>query len=164
MRSSIPFRERDEPAGAVTDLIETHVENRWIVQPNHANTLETAHGGNVIKWMDEAGALSAMRFAGESCVTARINQLNFTRPIRVGDIALIEAYVYRAGRTSIDVRLEAFRENPTTGECASTTESYFVYVAIDEDGSPVPVPDLRVSTEEGEQLREAALTGEQTIG
>lgn len=143
--------------------MDTYVENRWIVQPNHANTLETAHGGNILKWMDEAGAMSAMRFAGTSCVTARINQLNFTQPIQVGDIALIEAYVYRAGRTSMGVRLEAFREDPASGERASTTESYFVYVAIDEDGKPTAVPELTVSTEEGERLREAALAGEEEI-
>lgn len=143
--------------------MDTYVENRWIVQPNHANNLDTAHGGNVLKWMDDAGAMSAMRFAGNACVTARINQLNFTRPIQVGDIALIEAYVYQAGRTSINVRLEAFRENPTTGQCAPTTESYFVYVAIDQEGEPTPVPDLSVSTDKGGRLQEMALSGEKNI-
>lgn len=146
------------------DLVETYIENRWIVQPNHANTLETAHGGIVLKWMDEAGAMSAMRFSGESCVTARINQLNFRRPVHVGDTALIEAYVYRAGETSVDVRLQAYRENPRTGERDPTTESYFVYVAIDAAGEPTPVPDLTVSTDRGEELLDRALAGEQEMG
>jgi len=147
----------------MTDLMDTHIENRWIVQPNHANTLQTAHGGNVLKWMDDAGAMSAMRFAGKACVTARINQVNFERPIHVGDITLIESYVYRAGRTSVRVRLKAYRENLQTGECEETTGSYFVYVAIDEDDKPSPVPELTTATEEGERLREEALTGEKEI-
>lgn len=46
-------------------ISETYLENRWRVQPNHANNYETVHGGNVMKWMDELGALSAMRAAGE---------------------------------------------------------------------------------------------------
>ena len=142
------------------DLLETRIQNRWMVQPNHANSLGSVHGGNVLKWMDEAGAMAAMRFAGESCVTARINRLDFRRPIQVGDTALIEAYVYRAGRTSVSVRLRAYREDLRTGERELTTESYFVYVAVDEDGEPTPVPDLAVESERDERLRETALDGE----
>lgn len=142
------------------DLMDTYVENRWMVQPNHANVLQTAHGGRVLKWMDEVGAMSGMRFAGKACVTAHINHVDFDRPILVGDIALIESYVYRAGETSVRVRLRASRENPQTGERERTTESYFVYVAIDEDYRPSPVPDLTVSSELGEQLREQAVNGE----
>ncbi|MCL7417760.1 MAG: acyl-CoA thioesterase [Halalkalicoccus sp.] len=142
------------------DLLETYIENREMVQPNHANSLQTAHGGNVLKWMDEIGAMSAMRFAGESCVTAHINGVDFERPIQVGDVALIEAYVYEAGTSSVKVRLQTSREDLRTGNAEKTTESYFVYVAIDEDRSPTSVPDLTVGSERGERLREEALAGE----
>jgi acyl-CoA hydrolase len=141
-------------------LSDTYIENRWMVQPNHANSLGSVHGGNVLKWMDEAGAMAAMRFAGNSCVTAHINRLDFRRPIHVGDTALIEAYAYRAGRTSVSVRLQTYREDLRTGERQPTTESYFVYVAVDEDGEPTSVPDLAVESERDERLREAALDGE----
>jgi acyl-CoA hydrolase len=144
----------------MTDLMDTYMENRWIVQPNHANNLQTAHGGRILKWMDEVGAMSGMRFSGDSCVTARINRVDFEQPILVGDIALIESYVYTAGRTSVRVRLRAYREDPRTGSRERTTESYFVYVAIDEDHQPTPVPELTVSSEQGIQLREDAVHGE----
>ncbi|MFB6184467.1 MAG: acyl-CoA thioesterase [Haloarculaceae archaeon] len=139
------------------DLMETFIENRWIVQPNHANTLGTAHGGTILKWMDEVGALSAMRFAGESCVTARMDQVDFKRPVNVGDTALIKSYVYDAGRTSVRVRLRAYRENPRTGQRELTTESYSVYVAIDDERDPTPVPELTVDSDRGERLRHEAL-------
>lgn len=142
------------------DLLDTVLENRWLVQPNHANNLGTTHGGNVLKWMDELGAMSAMRFAGESCVTARMDQVNFKRPIPVGETALVRAYVYDAGRTSVRVRLEAFREDPRSGEREPTTESFSVYVAVDEDGAPTPVPELSVSSERGREYRRTALDGE----
>ncbi|AFO58573.1 MULTISPECIES: acyl-CoA thioesterase [Natrinema] len=141
----------------MTALRETVIENREMVQPNHANMLDVAHGGNVMKWMDEVGAMSAMRFAGEMCVTARVNQMNFERPIPVGDTAYITAYVYDAGTSSVKVRLIAERENLQTHERERTTESYFVYVAIDEDNTPTTVPELTVDTEEGERLRREAL-------
>jgi len=143
-----------------TRLTETYIENRAMVQPNHANMLDTAHGGNVMKWMDEVGAMSAMRFAGETCVTARMSQVDFERPIHVGDTALIESYVYAAGTTSVRVRVKTYRENPTTGETEPTADSYIVYVAVDEDRNTVEVPDLTVETDRAERLREEALAGE----
>ena len=83
--------------------------------------------------------------------------MNFRRPIYVGDTALIEAYVYDTGETSVKVRLRTYREDLRTGERELTTESYFVYVAIDGDRMPVAVPDLTVETEEGRRLREDAI-------
>ena len=141
-------------------ISETYLENRWRVQPNHANNYQTVHGGNVMKWMDELGALSAMRAAGEPCVTASIDEMNFHRPVPVGDTVVIESFAYETGRTSVKVALEAARENPSTGDRETTTGSRFVFVAIDEDGSPVPVPDLTVESDRCRALRERALEWE----
>ena len=139
-------------------ISETHLVNRYRVQPNHANNHGTLHGGNLMKWLDELSAMSAMRHAGRTCVTARVNALHFKRPIPVGDTALVESYAYESGRTSVSVRLQAWRENPRTGDRESTTESSFTFVAIDEDGRPASVPELTVETEEGERLHERALS------
>lgn len=140
------------------DLVDTLIENRWIVQPNHANTLNTAHGGNVMKWMDEAGAMSAMHFSGETCVTAHMDEVNFKRPIQVGDIALANSYVYQAGKSSIRIRTRMYRENPGKSKTELTTESYMVFVAIDENRDPTSVPKLTISTDKGEKLQQEALT------
>ena len=138
---------------------DTYVENRHRVQPNHANNYGSVHGGNVMKWMDEIGAMSAMRAAGETCVTANVDRLSFERPVPTGDTVVIESYAYESGRTSVDVRLQAYREDPRTGEREATTESYFVFVAVDEDGRPTAVPELAVASERCDRLREEALAG-----
>ena len=138
---------------AMPTILETHIQNRFRVQPNHANNNDTLHGGNLMKWLDEVGAMSAMRFAGETCVTARVNELDFERPIGIGDTALVEAFVYDAGRTSVHVGLRAWREEPRSGEMERTTESSFTFVAIDEDGSAVPVPELTVESDRGRELQ-----------
>lgn len=142
----------------MTSLLETYIENRFPVQPNHANNNGTLHGGNLMKWLDEVGGMSAIRFAGESCVTARVDELDFLRPVPLGETALIEAYVYDAGETSVNVALRAWREEPRSGEAELTTESTFTFVAIDEDGTPIPVPELTVESEKGERLRERAVS------
>jgi len=144
----------------VTELLDTFIENRHLIQPNHTNNLDTAHGGNVMKWMDEIGAMSAMRVARESCVTAQMSSVDFERPIPRGDTCLIESYAYETGRTSIRVRLRASREAPETGERERTTEASFVFVAIDEDLRPTEVPDLTVESDRGEALRAEALAAE----
>ena len=136
---------------------ETLIENRHRVQPNHTNNYETAHGGLVMKWMDEVGAMAAMRFAGETCVTASIDHMDFQRPIPQGDTAFIRAYVFDHGRTSISVRLRAFRERPRSGERELTTESVFLFVAIGEDGTPTAVPTLTVESDRDKELRDAAV-------
>lgn len=135
---------------------DTYIENRHRVQPNHANNLGSVHGGHVMKWMDEVGAMSAMRFAGAPCVTAQVDRLSFERPVPTGHTVVIQSYVYDAGRTSVRVRLKAFRENPHTGERQPTTESYFVFVAVDEDGTPTDVPELAVESDRDRELRAAA--------
>jgi acyl-CoA hydrolase len=141
--------------------METFVENRKRIQPNDANNYDTAHGGVVMKAMDEIGAMSAMRFAGEPCVTASVDEIDFQRPIPVGGVARIESYVYDHGRSSVKVRLRADREDPLSGECERTTESRFTFVAIDEDGDPTPVPQLQVNSDRGRDLVEEAKRDEE---
>jgi acyl-CoA hydrolase len=72
----------------------------------------------------------------------------------------VEAWVYAAGRSSVRVRLTVDREAPRTGERERTCESCFVFVAVDEDGTPVEVPALAVETERDEELRERGLASE----
>ena len=145
----------------MVDLMDTFIEDRNRVQPHHANNYGTTHGGRVLHWMDEVAAMSAMRFAGKPCVTAHINSVDFAQPLEIGDIAFLEAYVYNAGRTSVRVRVRAYGEDPLTGEREQTTESYFVFVAVDRERRPAEVPELTAGTDEETRLREQALTREQ---
>ena len=139
---------------------DTYIENRERVQPDDANNYGSAHGGNVVKWMDEVGAMSAMRLAGTTCVTAKINSLGFERPIPQGDICVIESYAYATGRSSIRVRLQAYRESPRTADRERTTDSYFVFVAVDEEMNPTDVKELTAESERCKRLQQAALDGE----
>ena len=145
--------------GSMASISDTYIENRHRVQPNHANNHGSVHGGNVMKWMDEVGAMSAIRAAGEPCVTANVDQLSFEAGVPTGETVVIESYVFETGHTSLRVRLKAFREDPRTGERERTTESYFVFVAVDGDGRPTPVPEVTVGGDRCRRLREAALEG-----
>jgi uncharacterized protein (TIGR00369 family) len=136
---------------------DTYIQNRERIQPNQTNNYDTAHGGIVMHLMDEIGAMSAMRFAGETCVTARVESLDFRRPIPRGDIAVVEAWVYDAGRTSVKVRIRVDREDPRTGETERTSDSTFTFVSVGADGRPQPVPELAVETDRDRELEREGL-------
>lgn len=135
-------------------VTDTYIENREIIQPDQTNNYDTAHGGMVMRLMDEVGAMSAMRLAGEACVTANVEGIDFLNPVPRGSIAVVESWVYDTGNTSVRVRLVVDKEDPLTGERERTADSCFTFVAVDESGNPVPVPELNVETERDERLRE----------
>ena len=138
-------------------LLETKVETRRYIFPGQSNAIETAPGGDLLKWMEQVGAMSAMRFAGADTVTVGVDDVQFHRPIPTGSIALLDAYVYEAGESSVTARVRGYDEDRHTGERDLATEAVSVSVAVDDDGDTVTVPDLAVDTDEGERLYEAAL-------
>lgn len=138
-------------------LAESHTEMTEIVLPDDTNTHGRALGGVVLHWMDVCGAIAAMRFANEGVVTASMEHVDFKRPIDLGEVVVVEAYVYGTGRTSIDVTVEVRAENPRTDTERATTSSFFTFVAVDDDGDPTPVPDLDCPTEGERRLRDAAV-------
>ena len=135
-------------------LETTFIENRALVQPDDTNNHDTAHGGHVAKWMDEVGAMSAMRFAGCDVVTASMRNIDFHAPIPRGDAALIRAFVAAAGRTSMEVALSVHREDTRTAETQLTSDAMFTYVALDPDGVPTAVPELDASSPAAAELLE----------
>jgi len=115
-----------------------------LMQPEHANNLGNVHGGWIMKLVDEAGALACMRHSQHRVVTVAMDQMTFRQPIRIGDLVILNAEVTYTGRTSMEVEVQVVAENPITGERTHTNTAYLVYVALGEDGKPVPVPPLLV--------------------
>ncbi len=137
-------------------VLDSYVESIERIQPHQANNYSNAHGGEVVKLMDELAAVSAMTVAHETCVTASIGSVDFESPIPVGDVAELKAYVYGTGRTSLDVRVVAESHDPREDTVEETTSACFTMVAIDGDGNSVGVPEVSAETERGESLVEAA--------
>jgi len=123
-----------------------------LMQPEHANNLGNVHGGWIMKLVDEAGALAAMRHAQKRVVTIAVDQMVFRHPIRTTDLVILQAEVSYVGRTSIETEVQVLAENPITGERWHTNTAYLVYVALDEAGQPSPVPGL-IPENETQRLR-----------
>ncbi len=123
-----------------------------LMGPQDSNTLGNVHGGVIMKMVDEAGALVAMRHANRPVVTVAIDSMTFMEPIRLGHLVQCKAELTYTGRTSMEVRVEVVAEHPFTGEAKITNTAYLVYVALGEDGRPVSVPEIEYITPE-ERLR-----------
>jgi acyl-CoA hydrolase len=142
-------------AGSPT-LMDSYTEMTELLLPNDTNNLGRALGGVVLHWMDVCGAIAAMRFSNRQCVTAAMDHVDFISPIDRGEVAVVEAYVFETGTTSVDVKVDVRAENPRTGEERETTTSFFTFVALDDAGTPTEVPDLACPTDTQAELRDAA--------
>ena len=112
------------------------------VFPTDSNPRGNLFGGRMVAWMDKAAGYAAMRYAGNVVVTAAIERIEFTVPVKVGDLIELEATVESVGRTSMRVRVEAFRENPIAKTRELCTRGEFTMVAVDDQGRSTPVPPL----------------------
>jgi uncharacterized protein (TIGR00369 family) len=128
-----------------------------LMHPEHANLLGNVHGGWIMKLVDEAGALTCMRHAQKKVVTVAIDSMTFREPIRIGDLIILNAEVTYTGRTSMEAEVQVMAENPVTGERTHTNTAYLVYVALDDEGNPTPVPPLKAETQEEKRKMTDAL-------
>lgn len=140
-------------------VAESHTEMTEMLLPNDTNNLGRALGGAVLHWMDICGAIAGMRFSNRQVVTASMDHVDFISPIEMGEVAVIEGYVFNVGTTSLDVKVDVRAENPRTDEERRTTTSYFTFVALDDDGAPASVPELTCPTPAEEALRDEAIEG-----
>ena len=129
----------------------TRCEMTQIVMPGQTNAIGTVFGGQVMAWIDVCAAVSAQRFCRTNVVTAAMDQLVFERPVRQGEIAVIQAMVNWAGRTSMEVGVRVESEHPHTGVRLHTATAYLTFVALNAEGKPTGVPKLRI--EHADEIR-----------
>ena len=128
-----------------------------VVLPNDTNALGNLMGGKFLHWMDIAAAVSAHRHCKRFVVTAAVNNVCFEHPIRLADIVTVEAKVSRAFKTSMEIFIDVFVEDRVTGKKTRCNEAIYTFVAVDQSGNPVEVPELVPETEEEIKRYDGAL-------
>lgn len=114
-----------------------------LVLPQHTNSFGTCFGGTILSWIDIAAGICAGRHAGTTAVTVAFDDVHFIMPIRLGDIVNIVARACHAGRTSMEIRVDVWRER-YGGPREHANTAFVVFVAVDADGRPVSVPSLHI--------------------
>jgi acyl-CoA hydrolase len=114
-----------------------------------------AHGGEIIKLMDTAAGLAALRHSRSQVVTLRVEGINFLHPIRVGNYVTASARLTYTSLSSIEIQVTVTAENVLKGQTWEALTAYFIFVALDEEGKPRKVPPLIVTTDEERKLFQA---------
>lgn len=117
-----------------------------LMELTDANIAGIVHGGVVMKLVDTAAGLAAIKHCGGLAVTVSMDEMSFLAPVHVGDTITVKASVNAVYTTSLEVGVRVEAERIVTGERVHTASAYLVYVALDDDGRPRPVPRLLTET------------------
>ncbi len=128
-----------------------------IVLPNDTNVMGNLFGGRLLQWMDIVASISAHRHCKRVVVTASVNNVSFNNAINHSSIVTLEAKVSRAFTSSMEVFIDVWIEDHVSGKKVKCNEAIYTFVAVDQNGSPLPVPVLIPETEEEKFRYDGAL-------
>ena len=140
--------------------IESLAVQTKMVLPHDTNTLNTLFGGSLLAWMDEIASISAYRHCGRVVVTASVNNVSFDKPIFSGEIVTLEAKVSRSFSSSMEVFVDVHVEK-SNGKRQKCNEAIYVFVAIDQNRSPINIPVLIPESIEEKERFDSALRRKQ---
>ncbi len=129
----------------------SQVQMTELVLPQHTNTVGTCFGGVILSWIDIGAGICAGRHAKRPAVTVAFDDVHFITPVRLGDVVEIIARITYAGRTSMEIGVEVWRQT-LDGTREHSNTAYVTFVAVDGGGRPVPVPPLLLETPEDRRL------------
>lgn len=135
-------------------VADSQVVMSMLMNPADANPSGDVHGGTIMKLVDTAAGVCAMRHCRTRVVTATMDSMSFLHPVYVGNLVTLCASVNDTGNTSLEIGVRVEAENIGTGEKLHTSSAYLVFVALDAHGKPTKVPPLLVETED-ERRRQA---------
>lgn len=132
-----------------------------LVLPSETNPINNLFGGELLARMDRAASISARRHSRRIVVTASVNHVAFNRAVPLGSVVMIEAKVSRAFKSSMEIYMDVWIEDRESGERVKANEAIYTFVAVDDMGRPVKVPELVPETKLEKQRFDAALRRKQ---
>lgn len=129
----------------------------YVVLPNDTNPLGNLFGGQLLAWMDVIASVAAHRHCKRVVVTASVNNVSFKKPIPQSSIVTLEAKVSRSFNSSMEVFVDVFVEDPVTGVRDKCNQAIYTFVAVDQNGGPIQVPEIVPETAEETERFNGAL-------
>ena len=128
------------------------IQMAQMMMPNQANPVGFVHGGELMKLMDNAAAVVALRHSQNLVATAEVEDIIFKSPVHVGELVVVNGRITFTSHSTMEVQVNATAENTLTAEKRPAFSSHYIFVAIDASGKTVEVPPLIVITEEDVRL------------
>jgi len=132
-----------------------------LVLPSETNPIGNMFGGELLARMDRAASIAARRHSRRIVVTASVNHVAFSKMIPLGSVVTVEAKVSRAFSSSMEIFMDVYIEDRESGERSISNEAIYTFVAVDETGRPVRVPELIPETDIEKERFKAALRRKQ---
>jgi len=143
---------------------QSKVEIAQVMMPEHANPAGNVHGGNLLKLVDQAGAIVAARHTHTNVVTASVDRFDFISPAYIGNLVFIKASMNYVSKTSMEIGVRVEAECLKTGTHTHIGSAYLTFVALGKGDKPTEVPGLISETvrekrrfEEAKKRREIRL-------
>lgn len=133
------------------------VDFRFLAEPTDVNFGGKVHGGMVMKWIDQASYACAAQWSKRYCVTVSANGIRFIRPILVGQMITVTARIVHTGKTSMHIYVVVRAGDPKDDKTVVTNRCFITFMAIDESGYPIKVPNFVPEDEEDKLLEEVAV-------
>lgn len=128
-----------------------------MVLPNDTNTLNNLMGGRLMHWMDVVAAIAAQKHSNRIVVTASADNISFKQPIALGNVVTLKSQVTRSFNSSMEVFIEVSAEDIPANKKVTSHRAYFTFVAVDQNGKPIEVPEVVPETPEEIEHYEGAL-------
>ncbi|MBK7102577.1 MAG: acyl-CoA thioesterase [Flavobacteriales bacterium] len=138
-------------------ISDSYAETTQIVLPNDTNTMNNLFGGRLLQWLDISSAISAHRHSKRVAVTVAVNHVSFDRAIKLGDLVTIKSHVSRAFGTSMEIWSDVWVEDPLTSDKIMANSAIYTFVAVDQEGHPVLVPEAIPTNPEEQRRYDGAL-------
>ena len=137
---------------------DSRVTLTQLMEVTDANIAGNVHGGVIMRLVDTAAALAAIKHAGGLALTVAIDEMTFLEPVHIGDVLVLKASVNDVGTSSMECGVRVEATDPVSGRSVHANTAYMVFVAVDAEGQPRPVPPLLAEAEiEQRRQREAKL-------
>jgi uncharacterized protein (TIGR00369 family) len=143
---------------------DSEVTLTQMMEVTDANVAGNVHGGVIMRLVDTAAALAAIKHSGGVALTVGIDEMTFLEPVHIGEVLTLWASVNDVGTTSMECGVRVEAHDPLSGSVRHVNSAYLVFVAVDQDGKPRRVPPLIVASDtERRRQREARLRRERRI-
>jgi acyl-CoA hydrolase len=136
--------------------VSNKITFQFISEPTDVNFGGKVHGGIVMKWIDQTAYTCARSWAENYCVTVYVGGIRFYKPISIGEVIKINAYVIYTGNTSIHIAVDVYSRDFKEQQFEKKTHCVIVFVSVDEAGNPIPVKKWIPQTDTEKKLAEYA--------
>jgi len=130
---------------------------RHMVSQHDANLAGIMHGGVVMKHIDDAAGVVAIKHTGSNVVTASIDRLDFHNPVFIGNLLTVKACINMVGKTSMEIGVRVEAEDIISQTVRHTASAYLTFVALDQDNRPALVPPIEIITDAEKRRNQEAM-------